>query len=48
MLNVAPLTSIVPVMGTIRARNFYEQELGLKAEGRRNQGRLHHCALRGR
>jgi len=38
MLSQSPLTTILPVIDMQRARSFYEQKLGLKAQGSKPDG----------
>jgi predicted enzyme related to lactoylglutathione lyase len=47
MLNVSPLTTIVPVMDMSRARDFYEHKLGLKPQGAQSDGSMIYSCGRG-
>lgn len=38
MLSQSPVTTIVPIVDLPRARRFYEQQLGLRPEGRHADG----------
>ena len=40
MLSTAPLTTMLPVMDMERARDFYENRLGLKPAGFKPDGKL--------
>ncbi len=44
MLSTAPVTLMLPVIDLQRAREFYEQKLGLKPEGQRPDGKFVYAA----
>ena len=40
MLTNAPLTTILPIVDMSRARDFYENKLGLKPDGQKPDGKF--------